>query len=274
MELSGSTIYSFPFKKLRIIPFDYYCGDLNMAIDYYFSEQMTRINEPVLRFYGWDPFCLSLGRHQDANIVNITKLISDGFNIVRRPTGGSAIFHSDELTYSIVIPKKLMHHKELYLMMHQILYRTLRKLEYNVEFHAQYDTENYLKKGNATLICFNRSAYTEIKYNGKKLVGSAQKIFSNSILQHGSILLDNTQNRIVEYFGKKADLQRKSLDYLLKHSTFLHQISDKKMDQEKLSISIIEILKESLKIYQKPLSNEEIQQAKKYCSEFTIKNIN
>ncbi len=274
MELSGSTIYSFPFKKLRIIPFDYYRGDLNMAIDYYFSEQMIQRNEPVLRFYGWDPFCLSLGRHQDANNVNIKKLISDGFNIVRRPTGGSAIFHSDELTYSIVIPKKLIHHKELYFMMHQILYRTLKKLGYNVEYHAQLDTENYLKKGHATFICFNRSAYTEIKYKGKKLVGSAQKIFSNSILQHGSILIDNTQNRIVEYFGNKADLHKKRLDYLSKHSTFLHQISDKKMDQEKLSINVIKILKESLEIYKKPLSNKEIQQAEKYCSEFTIKNIN
>ncbi|MEJ2542893.1 MAG: hypothetical protein P8Y99_02380 [Calditrichaceae bacterium] len=71
-----------------------------MAIDYYFSEQMNKINEPVLRFYGWNPFCLSLGKHQDLNSVNLGKIISDGYDIVRRPTGGSAIFHSDELTYS------------------------------------------------------------------------------------------------------------------------------------------------------------------------------
>ncbi len=245
-----------------------------MAIDYYFSERMNKIEEPILRFYGWDPFCLSLGRHQDADIVNINKLVSDGFDIVRRPTGGSAIFHSDELTYSIVIPKKLMHHKELYLMIHQILYQTLIKMGYNVELQAQNDTSNYLKKGDATFICFNRPAYTEIKYNNKKLVGSAQKIYSDAILQHGSILINKTQNKIVEYFGENVELQKKNLEYLSQHSTSLNQISSKNINAEKLTVGIIECLKESLDIYQKPLSYEEIEQAKKYCSEFAIKNIN
>jgi lipoate-protein ligase A len=273
VELLGNTNLNIPFKKIRIIPLKHYSGNFNMAIDYYFSEQMQKINEPVLRFYGWKPFCLSLGRHQDVNTVNIKKLISDGFDLVRRPTGGSAIFHSDELTYSIVVPKNLMHHKELYFIMHQILYRTLRKLGYNVEFHIQNDAENYLKNGNATFICFNRSAYTEIKYNGKKLVGSAQKIFSDSILQHGSILIDKTQNKIVEYFGNNADIQKENLEYLTEHATSLNQISDKKIDIEKLSVNIIADLKESLEIYLKSLSEEEFQQAKKYCSEFTVKNI-
>ncbi|HEM48853.1 MAG TPA: hypothetical protein ENO27_01450, partial [Caldithrix sp.] len=208
MELSGRTDLKFPFKKIRIIPYKPYTGSLNMAIDYYFSEQMHKNDEPVIRFYGWDPFCLSLGRHQDIQAVDVKKLKLDGVDLVRRPTGGSAIFHSDELTYSIVIPKKLMHHTALYLLIHQILYNTLRKLEYKVELHAEKDKTNYLKKGDATFICFNRSAYTEIKYNNKKLVGSAQKIYSDSILQHGSILLKGTQNKIVDYFKQNTEQEK------------------------------------------------------------------
>ena len=274
MELSGNTSFSIPFKKIRIIPYKLYSGKLNMALDYYFSERMHKINEPVLRFYGWNPFCLSLGRHQDARNVNVTRLYSDGYELVRRPTGGSAIFHSDELTYSIVISSKIMHHKELYLMIHQILHQALKKLGYDVELQAQEEALNYLKKGNATFICFNRSAYTEIKYNNKKLVGSAQRIYPNAILQHGSILLEDTQNRIVEYFKQNTKLQIRNLDYLLSHSTSLHEIADNNLNAEKLSDNIIGCLRESIEIYEKPVSEEEMAEAEKYCSDFTVKNIN
>lgn len=245
-----------------------------MAIDYYFSKWMHKIKLPVLRFYGWNPFCLSLGRHQDASNVNVAKVNSDGFDLIRRPTGGSAIFHSDELTYSIVIPQKIIHHKELYLLIHQILCQTFKKLGYNVKLQDNHNAVNYLKKGNATFICFNRSAYTEIKSNNKKLVGSAQKIYSNAILQHGSILLDNTQNKIVEYFKQNTRLQEKNLVYLTNHSTFLHEITNKNINAKRLSDSITECLKESLKVVEQPLSNEEVIQAQKFCSDFTIKNIN
>jgi lipoyl(octanoyl) transferase len=235
---------------------------------------MNKFNEPVLRFYGWNPFCLSLGKHQDLNSVNLGKIISDGYDIVRRPTGGSAIFHSDELTYSIVISKKMMHHKELYLKIHQVLYTTFKRLGYEVQLQAENDALNYLKKGNATFMCFNRSAYTEIKYKNKKLVGSAQKIYPDSILQHGSILLNSTQNQIIEYFNQDNKLKEKNRDYLHEHSTSLYQILNNDMDAKKLAFSITEYLKESVKIYQKPLSNEELDQAKKYCSDFSLKNIN
>ena len=246
---------------------------MNMSLDYFFSRNIDDLNIPVLRFYGWKPYCLSLGRHQSAADVDFDKLFSAGYEAVRRPTGGSAIFHSEELTYSIVISKKLIDNKELYMLIHQLLFVVLTKMGYNVNLHAENEKTNYLKNGNATFICFNRSAYTEIKYNGKKLVGSAQKIFSDSILQHGSILIDKTQNKIVEYFGNNADIQKENLEYLTEHATSLNQISDKKIDIEKLSVNIIADLKESLEIYLKSLSEEEFQQAKKYCSEFTVKNI-
>ena len=245
-----------------------------MAIDYYFSTLICQINDPVIRFYGWDPFCLSLGRHQDIHEVNFTKLQSDGYDVVRRPTGGSAIFHSDELTYSIVIPKNIMHHKELYFMMHQVIYRTLRKQGYNVNLQAQNDSINYLKNGDATFICFNRSAYTEIKYKNKKLIGSAQKIYHDAILQHGSILIGSTQNKITEYFGHNNQAQEDNLKYLIENSISLDKISDKKLSALQLSKCIIEEMANSIDIYQKSLTDEEIAQAKKYCSDFDVKNIN
>lgn len=274
MELFDNNDFEFPFERVRVIPLKYYPGDLNMAIDYYFSQQMNRIKEPVFRFYGWDPYCLSFGRHQDISEVNFKKLQSDGFNSVRRPTGGSAIFHSEELTYSIVIPNEIVHHKELYILIHQILYQTLTKLDFPVELHLQNDKINYLKNGNATFICFNRSAYTEIKFKKKKLIGSAQKIYPYAILQHGSILIGSTQNKVSEYFGKDRNLQAKNLKYLSENSISLDNIKKSGLSAEQLSKYITDELGNATEIYKKPLTNYEIASAKNYCSEFKIKNIN
>ena len=274
MELFGNSTPTFPSQKIRIIPYSEYPGELNMAIDYYFSNNVVSNNEPILRFYGWKPYCLSLGKHQDVNQIDFHKLARDGFDIVRRPTGGSAIFHSEELTYSIITPKSLIDHKELYLLMHLIIYTTLLKMGYKVSLRAQNESINYLKNGDATFVCFNRSAYTEIQYDKKKLVGSAQKIYTDSILQHGSILIGPAQNKIVDYFKYNNQVRSRTLRHLSEHSTCLIKINEKQVKALDVSENIIADISQSTEINYKPISIQEIDAAKKYCSDFGLKKLN
>jgi len=272
VELSGENGLGLPFKKIRIIPLKYYPGKLNMAVDYFFCRHIQNYQEPVFRFYGWRPYCLSIGYHQDAGKIKLKKLFSDGYDLVRRPTGGSAIFHSQELTYSIVIPKKMMHHKQLYGTVHHILFNVLRKLGYDVSLHAENDRLNYLKSGSATFICFNRSAYTEIKANNRKLVGSAQKIFTDAILQHGSILIGKEQNKILDYFDDDRETFEYNRKYLLDNSVSLNEMGDDVITAESLSGHIITHLERATNIYIKPLTDTELEDAKNYFGEFEIKN--
>ncbi|MEJ2053967.1 MAG: hypothetical protein P8X42_08615 [Calditrichaceae bacterium] len=245
-----------------------------MSLDYFFSRNIDDLNIPVLRFYGWKPYCLSLGRHQSAADVDFDKLFSAGYEAVRRPTGGSAIFHSEELTYSIVISKKLIDNKELYMLIHQLLFVVLTKMGYNVNLHAENEKTNYLKNGNATFICFNRSAYTEIKADNKKLVGSAQKLYPETILQHGSILIGSGQNDIVNFFNFGQKSQQNYLNYLLDNSIYLNMMTGNRITANNLSQKIIKDIGKFVEIVEKPLSDSEINGAEKYFSDFDLKKLN
>ena len=83
-------------------------GFENMAIDEMMVESLlSHLSVPTFRFYSWNPFCLSLGFHQSADDVNYHNLTKDGIDLVRRPTGGRAVFHSGEITYSVVLPNNI-----------------------------------------------------------------------------------------------------------------------------------------------------------------------
>ena len=124
---------NFPINLLRLIPFERFPGKLNMTIDYYLSMTCQRNDVPIFRFYGWSPFCVSIGYHQKDELVDFAKLDEDGYNFVKRPTGGRAILHAEELTYSVIVPRDLIHHRQLYHFIHQLFADALESLGYQVE---------------------------------------------------------------------------------------------------------------------------------------------
>ena len=131
MVLSDNRVkWSHP--ALRIIPFECFSGIQNMSLDYYYSRLVEETNIPILRFYGWQPFCLSLGHHQTTTIIDRNMVDRKEIDIVRRPTGGSAIYHANELTYSFILPKSIMSHQQMYYMFHYILSAALNDLGLNV----------------------------------------------------------------------------------------------------------------------------------------------
>ena len=75
-----------------------------MDIDHSLALNYATFNKPIIRFFGWEPYTLSLGYNQKNTDFNINQIKDLDYDIVRRPTGGRAIFHGLELTYSVIFP--------------------------------------------------------------------------------------------------------------------------------------------------------------------------
>jgi len=161
-------------------------GSKNMAVDVALGQVVNELNDVILRFYTWERPTLSLGKHQKAKDVDFDYLEENGFDIVRRPSGGRAVLHWDEVTYSIIIPRGHELFKfgvlELYNLISKIIVAGLNKLGYPVELTTG-------KNKPSSHICFQVPSAYEITLNGKKVVGSAQTRTQDYILQHGSIVL-------------------------------------------------------------------------------------
>jgi lipoate-protein ligase A len=165
-------------------------ASLNMAIDEAIAESVGKgLAPPTLRFYGWNPPAVSIGYSQNIEEVDQEECRLKNYDIVRRPTGGRAILHNKELTYSIMSPadnplfsKNIM---SSYKILHQGIMIGLRKLGLIPEMVSGRD-----KKGNKSPACFFSPSIYELTIDGKKIIGSAQKRWQKVMLQQGSILLD------------------------------------------------------------------------------------
>jgi len=163
-------------------------GALNMAIDEAIAEAVGKgISPPTLRFYSWNPPAVSIGYFQKIGDVNQEECLLKNYDIVRRPTGGRAILHDRELTYSIIAPADNPHlPKDIlntYKRLHQGFMVGLRKLEVMAELVSKRN------KGIKSPACFFSTSIYDITVNGKKLMGSAQMRWQRVILQQGSIPL-------------------------------------------------------------------------------------
>jgi len=204
--------------ELQIYPYRQYSGLTNMSLDHYFASNYDKYDIPIFRFYGWNPFCLSMGYHQSANTIDKVSLKNDGYDLIRRPTGGRAILHSEELTYSIIFPKNIFSQQDLYNYIHQIFTKALNSLTYAVKLATNKQKLPVLKDSATDYPCFTKSAETEVEYDGKKLIGSAQKIYPHSILQHGSILIGKYHENLSKYLIS-SDNERKLIKKEIKSKT-------------------------------------------------------
>ncbi len=184
-------------------------GATNMAIDeVLWRGRQNQTSPPTVRFFAWDPPTVSLGYGQaldDAVSVETARRL--GVGIVRRPTGGSAIYHdgpSGELTYSVAatnddldITTDLL---EAYRWIARALARGLHDLGVPAEIVA-----TPRAKSLAPAFCFARTGRYEIEFDGRKLVGSAQRRRGRCFLQHGSVLLGVDESRLRVLFPMTVD---------------------------------------------------------------------
>jgi lipoate-protein ligase A len=176
-------------------------GAWNMAVDEAILEGIQNASSPpTLRLYAWEPTCLSLGYAQSINDVDESALASHGWELVRRPTGGRAILHTDELTYSVIAaagePRLAGSVLESYQRLSQALLRALELLQ--VPARGQEKKTANGAKADPNPVCFEAPSDYEITVEGKKLVGSAQARRKLSVLQHGSLPLHGDIARITQ----------------------------------------------------------------------------
>lgn len=217
-------------------------GSFNMDYDLELVRNFS--GSPVLRVYQWNPYCVSLGANQNYDSVDQSKVFADGLDIVKRPTGGRAILHAEELTYSVVYPvsddktpKQIYREINLALKNGLVLYNS--DLE-NIELeHTQPHFPTFYKDAKSTL-CFAVSAMNELNYRGKKIVGSAQRKIGNVILQHGSILCGGFHKKIINYLNLPFDKLQEIKNEIEQTTIELESIFHEKIDYSKLALAIKE----------------------------------
>jgi lipoate-protein ligase A len=194
-----------------------------MAIDQAMLDRAGR-GERWLRLYRWAPHCLSFGRHEPAlRRYDRPKIADLGLDVVRRPTGGRAVWHAEELTYALAVPGDALGGlRQAYEEIHRMLLAALRMLGVGAEMAPARRTAG-LDAG----ACFASPAGGEIVIGGRKVVGSAQLREGGGLLQHGSILLAGQQTTVhdVTLGGGPADLAGPLAD-AIGRSPGIHEVAD------------------------------------------------
>ncbi|MDI6801174.1 MAG: biotin/lipoate A/B protein ligase family protein [Thermodesulfovibrionales bacterium] len=172
----------------RLIDSDPCDAAYNMALDEAIAISTRKgFSPPTLRLYGWKVLSVSLGSFQKISDIDFQYCINNKIPVVRRPTGGRAILHGDELTYSFSAKNKgdfsggLL---DTYRKLSTAFYTALHCLGLAVSIKMQRESGGNLTKNP---LCFKSTSYGEISFSGNKLIGSAQKRWSHGFLQQGSI---------------------------------------------------------------------------------------
>ena len=192
-----TTAAEYPAATWRLLVTPPMDGATNMAVDEAILHALSEgTGLPTLRFYQWEPACLSLGYSQRSTDVDEEACQRLGYTWVRRPTGGRAILHTDELTYSVIVPETEPRVVggiiESYRRLSTGLLAGLRVMGADV-FQAVDKKGHNPHQGAA---CFDTPSNYEITVTGKKLIGSAQVRRRQGVLQHGTLPLVGDLDRI------------------------------------------------------------------------------
>ena len=203
-------------------------GVENMAIDIALARAVGKEYLPLtVRLYGWLKPTLSLGKLQKLDDVNLEYLKKEGIDIVRRPTGGTAVLHEDEITYCFCLPGTSPWGKyrsqKIYLEISRLLCTSLRMLGIPAEIHEKTEYRR-------SAACYATTSKFEITLFGRKLVGSAQYRTRGFVLQHGSIPLKLDLERYIHCF--------KNPDFSIRNRIITLSEIGKNVEKEELAMSI------------------------------------
>jgi len=251
-------------------------GPWNMAVDEaIFEAVIDHRVPPTLRLYAWDPPCLSLGLAQPCRDVDLDALQKNGWDLVRRPTGGRAILHTDELTYSVAAPLDEPRISGGVLESYQRLSQALLSALHRLGLPAQSEKEYPLSPGSQPngAVCFEVPSKYEIVVSGRKLIGSAQARRMNGVLQHGSLPLFGDLTRITRVLAYPDDAAREqAAQRLLDHATTL-ELLGYHISWQDAAVAFYQAFEEtlSLNLVLSDLTQEERQRAaglveQKYCN--------
>ena len=183
-----------------------YNGADNMRIDSELLEEAisSEYKEPIIRFYGWEPACVSFGRNQKEENINTEFCSKNNIETVRRVTGGRGLLHDDEVTYSFVCPCNYLEGGESIIKSYKEISSAIilgfKSIGIELELGGK-------KKVNTSFdYCMSLSTGADLTYKDKKLIGSAQFRKQNYLLQHGSILFSYSKQVIDSIFNEDTDV--------------------------------------------------------------------
>lgn len=191
----------------KFIPYSCNTGEINMKTDSDLLESAInqKLEEPIFRLYGWNPPCISLGRNQKEEFLDRDFLQSHNIDVVRRLTGGRALLHDNEITYSYICPVSYLKNGEhvvsSYREISQILIDKFEKLGIGLSFGDSKPVKTGFD------YCMLISTGADLCYGGRKLIGSAQCRKNGYILQHGSILYDYDKSLLERIFGEEVSTE-------------------------------------------------------------------
>lgn len=190
---------------MKFIPYEVKTGQENMQIDSDLLEYAikNKFKEPIFRLYGWSPACVSLGRNQKSDFLDVDFLKQNNIDHVRRLTGGRALLHDDEITYSYICPVSILENGEnvvnSYKEISKILIDAFKKLDIELDFGGTKKVKGHMD------YCMLVSTGADLCYKNRKLIGSAQFRKEGYILQHGSILYDYDKELLEKIFKEEVD---------------------------------------------------------------------
>ncbi|MBI1879507.1 MAG: lipoate--protein ligase family protein [Chloroflexi bacterium] len=259
-----SPIYlSTTWRLLITPPLD---GATNMAIDEAILHALAEGHgTPTLRFFQWEPPCLSLGYNQHWQEVDEDACQRLGYTWTRRPTGGKAILHTDELTYSLIIPQDDPRIQggivESYRVLSFGLLQGLENLGVQATQAAKEDITATSRSIRGGPVCFDTPSRYEITWQGKKLIGSAQLRRRKIVLQHGTLPLYGNLNRILAALNFSEEERARQAALLPQRATTLEQVLGKALCYNEVVVAMIEGFAEQLNLSLKEMPLTEAEQA-------------
>ncbi len=257
-------------KRWRLIISPPAGGAWNMAVDEAILEAAGRGEvPPTLRLYAWEPPCLSLGYAQPCKDADMSALKARGWEVVRRPTGGRAILHTDELTYAVCGPHEdpLLRGGvlESYRRISRALLNALRHLGAPAEALPEPPAVSSGSGGPQGPVCFEVPSNYEITVQGKKLIGSAQARKRVGVLQHGSLPLGGDLERITEVLSFPNEAARQeAARRLLRRATTLEAVLGHRIPWEQAAQAFAFAFAEALRT---PLQKAELSPAERARAE-------
>jgi lipoate-protein ligase A len=225
----------------------------NMAIDEaIFIGCQKKKSPPTIRIYGWKPPAVSLGYFQKAeNAVDLGACKRRGVDVVRRLSGGRAVLHHRELTYSIICregtPPLGSSVLGSYKTISECLIITLRGLGLDVQWVASREKHSATQEKDKTSSCFSSPSWYEITVEGKKICGSAQKRGDGVLLQHGSLLIEYDPELLAEVLVSRKK-EEEFLTEIRTSTTAINRHLSKKIDFNTLKKLVLKSFEEQLQI--------------------------
>lgn len=239
----------------------------NMALDEALLDFHSKGEiPPVIRFYEWNPPTLSIGYFQKAEKeINLEEVRRQNLGFVRRPTGGRAVLHDKELTYSIIVTEQYPNMPETVTEAYRVLSEGLLLGFQNLGLNAYFsvpDTEekkDLLKKPKSA-VCFDAPSWYELVVEGKKIAGSAQTRQKGVILQHGSILLELDIDKLLSVFHFPSEQVKERMKaHLPKKAVAINTLTTRTITIEDCKIAFKKGFEEALNIELVPYELSEDQ---------------